>query len=108
MKSIVSLKNNYQANTYSQLTNSQGKYNFTGISSGRYSLFAEYNGKSSDPIEIFVPDDRMSFSTSPTIVPLGIDNVHNPVILVPGIMGSKSKGFIYPGLPAEYPEIKMI
>ena len=106
LKSIVSLKNNYQANTYSQLTNSQGKYNFTGISSGRYSLFAEYNGKSSDPIEIFVPDDRMSFSTSPTIVPLGIDNVHNPVILVPGIMGSKSKGFIYPGLPAEYPADK--
>ncbi len=88
---------------YPAITDNQGKYSFTNIPSGFYSLTAEYNGKSSDLIKLFVPDDRTSFSTPPTIVPLGIDEVHNPVILVPGIMGSRSRGIIYPHLPAEYP-----
>lgn len=98
----VSLISNDKSTTYPQTTDDQGKYTYN-VSSGSYSLIAELNGKSSDPIKLFVPDNRTSLSTPPIIIPLGIEEVHNPVILVPGILGSRSKGIVYPHLPAKYP-----
>ena len=87
---------------YPAITDNQGKYHFTNIPSGNYSLWADFGNTLSDQFKVFIPEDKTCFKDIITIT-LKTDEVHNPVILVPGIMGSKSKGFIYPGLPAESP-----
>lgn len=78
-----------------------GYYYFENIPCGYYFLRAEYKGKSSEEFEVFISEGR-AIHRDALIIPLYNDHKHNPVILVPGILGSTSSDSTYPTLPAGY------
>ncbi|RJR20021.1 MAG: CHAP domain-containing protein [Nitrospiraceae bacterium] len=102
---IVYLQDYNRNNTYSRTTDAWGHYEYgKTIPCGYYFLRAEHNGKSSDEIKIFIPEDKALYLW-PIKIPIHVDDAHDPVILIPGIAGSskKSSTNVFPRLPKQYP-----
>ncbi|RJQ17531.1 MAG: DUF1566 domain-containing protein [Nitrospiraceae bacterium] len=91
---------------YSQTTDSNGYYRFTNIPAGYYDIWADYESSSNknDGNYVFVVADRL---VTENLVITKFYSGKTPVILVPGIAGTKykhtSSDQIIPELPGEYP-----
>ena len=80
-------------------------YFINNIMSGNYDIWAEYNGKVSETIPMFIKDG-MTIKQD-ILINLTTDIQRDPVILVPGFMGSSSTiGSFYPTLPKDPQDTK--
>jgi pimeloyl-ACP methyl ester carboxylesterase len=85
----------------SVLTDTAGKFGFTGLACDTYELRVEKNGANKEGIEV-PPSSLVIFPD--IVLPLNAGTSGTPVILVPGMMGSSNGKYSpYPKLPETLP-----